>query len=85
MEKQEVFKILVLIELIYPKFTLKNEVVEKWFRTCRTIDSTLVTENLNAHIRKCPFPPLMEDIIHYSPTSHNIPLSFLRDEYTIAK
>jgi hypothetical protein len=84
MEKQEVFKILVFIELIYPKFKLKNEVVEKWFRTCGTIDSTLVMENLNAHIRKYPFPPLMEDIILYSPTFQARPLSLLSAEYTIA-
>ncbi|WP_059170543.1 replicative helicase loader/inhibitor [Bacillus sp. FJAT-27445] len=65
MEKQELMKILVLIESVYPEFTVKNETVENWFAVCRDMEYPHVMKKLSAHIRKSPYPPLMAEIAAY--------------------
>ncbi|WP_316568971.1 replicative helicase loader/inhibitor [Neobacillus sp. YIM B06451] len=66
MEKHELMKILVLIESVYPEFTVKDETVENWFAVCREMDYSLVMKKLSAHIRKSPYPPLMAEIAVYN-------------------
>ncbi|CEG27274.1 replicative helicase loader/inhibitor [Bacillus sp. B-jedd] len=66
MEKQELIKILVLIESVYPDFTVKNETVEDWFAVCRDMDYSQVLKNLACHMRRSPYPPLMAEIAAYS-------------------
>ncbi|RDU35732.1 hypothetical protein DRW41_16450 [Neobacillus piezotolerans] len=65
MEKHELMKILVLIESVYPEFTVRDETVENWFAVCREMDYPLVMKKLSAHIRKSPYPPLMAEIAAY--------------------
>ncbi|OCA90579.1 hypothetical protein A8F94_01470 [Bacillus sp. FJAT-27225] len=66
MDKHEVTRILVLIESVYPEFTIRNETVETWFSVCRELDYHLVMKNLANHIRKSPYPPLMAEIAAFS-------------------
>lgn len=66
MEKHELMKILVLIESVYPEFTVKDGTVENWFAVCRDMDYPLVMKKLSAHIRKSPYPPLMAEIASYN-------------------
>ncbi|RHW42037.1 hypothetical protein D1B31_05190 [Neobacillus notoginsengisoli] len=66
MEKQELLKILVLIESVYPEFTVKNETVENWFAVCRDMDYSQVLKNLTNHMRRSPYPPLMAEIAAYT-------------------
>jgi len=70
MEKHELMKILVLIESVYPDFTVKNETVEDWFALCRNMDYPQVLKNLASHMRKCPYPPLMAEIAAYTIEEH---------------
>ncbi|WP_053369054.1 replicative helicase loader/inhibitor [Bacillus sp. FJAT-27245] len=66
MEKHELMKILVLIESVYPEFTVRAETVENWFAVCREMDYSQVMKKLSAHIRKSPYPPLMAEIAAYN-------------------
>lgn len=63
MNKQDVFKVLVLIESVYPKFRLKNETVQIWFAFCGDWDFTLVMKKVCNHVRTNPYPPLLTNII----------------------
>jgi hypothetical protein len=63
MTKQELIKLLILIESVYAKFIIKNETVLSWFELCKTIDYDKVMENLRNHIRRSPVPPTISDLI----------------------
>ncbi|MDQ0972201.1 hypothetical protein QFZ31_002079 [Neobacillus niacini] len=62
MTKEEVVRLLVLIESVYPNCILKNETVQQWFEFCSEMDYKKVLSKLKNHIRKCPFPPAIGEI-----------------------
>jgi hypothetical protein len=62
MTKEEVVKLLVLIESIYPKCVLKDKAVLQWFQFCSEMDYEKVLTKLKNHIRKSPYPPAIADI-----------------------
>lgn len=62
MTKEEVVKLLVLIESVYPNCIIKNETVQQWFQYCSQMDYEKVLTKLKNHIRKSPFPPAIGDI-----------------------
>ncbi|WP_251550337.1 replicative helicase loader/inhibitor [Neobacillus muris] len=62
MTKDELIKLLVLIENVYPKFTFKNETIQQWFEFCGQMDFEKVMAKLTKHIRNNPFPPAIADI-----------------------
>jgi Loader and inhibitor of phage G40P len=62
MTKEEVVKLLVLIESVYPNCILKNETVQQWFEFCSEMDYKKVLSKLKNHIRKSPFPPAIDEI-----------------------
>ncbi|WML44452.1 replicative helicase loader/inhibitor [Neobacillus sp. PS3-40] len=90
MNKQDVFKVLVLIESVYPKFRLKNETVQIWFAFCGNLDFTLVMKKVCNHIRTNPYPPLITNIITSFDSEEELvawerrKLSW-KDEYKLAK
>jgi hypothetical protein len=67
MTKEEVVKLLVLIESVYSNCILKDETVQQWFQFCFEMDYEKVLTKLKNHIRKSPFPPAIGDIavFHY--------------------
>ena len=62
MTKEEVVKLLVLVESIYPQCIFKNETIQQWFKFCSEMDYEKVMTKLKNHIRKSPFPPAITDI-----------------------
>jgi hypothetical protein len=63
MTKQEAFRLLVLIETVYPYCIAKEESVINWFRHCSEMDYHYVWERLMEHIRKFPYPPSMNKLV----------------------
>ncbi|MFZ7943283.1 MULTISPECIES: replicative helicase loader/inhibitor [Bacillaceae] len=63
MTKHEVFKILVLIESVYPSFVTKDDTVLQWLEFGKQMDYHQVMKNVLTHIRKSPYPPTIADII----------------------
>lgn len=57
MTKEEVIKILLQIEAVYPDFLTKNETVSCWFTFATVMDYAKVKARLCAHIRRSPYPP----------------------------
>lgn len=62
MTKQEVFKLLAMIETVYPLCITKDETVSHWFELCSQLDFEKVMGKLRNHIRKSPYPPAIADI-----------------------
>ncbi|MCQ6279271.1 hypothetical protein [Bacillus sp. EB600] len=62
MTKEEVVKLMVLIESVYTNCTFKDETVLNWFQCCSKMDYKKVMAKLKNHIRKSPFPPAIADI-----------------------
>ncbi|CAM3711723.1 replicative helicase loader/inhibitor [Mesobacillus zeae] len=57
MTKQEALNILVLIELVYPYFVIKDEAVAGWLGFCEEMDYQTVYHKFLRHIRSSPYPP----------------------------
>ena len=55
--KEEVVKLLVLIESVYPNCICKDATVQQWFEFCSEMDYEKVLTKLKNHIRISPFPP----------------------------
>ncbi|MFF2450035.1 replicative helicase loader/inhibitor [Neobacillus sp. NPDC058068] len=62
MTKEEVVKLLILIESVYPNCIFKDETVQQWFQFCSEMDYEKVMAKVKNHIRKSPFPPAIADI-----------------------
>lgn len=62
MTKDEVVKLLVLIESVYSHCVIKDDTIQKWFQFCSEMDYGKVMAKLKNHIRKNPFPPAISDI-----------------------
>ncbi|WP_462412904.1 hypothetical protein [Neobacillus sp. Marseille-QA0830] len=62
MTKDEVMKLLVLTERVYPKFVFKDETIQQWFEFCGQMDFEKVMAKLQSHIRLSPYPPTIADI-----------------------
>jgi hypothetical protein len=73
MIKDEVVKLLVLIESVYPNFICKDETVLQWFEFCSEMDYEKVMAKLRNHIRKSPFPPAIADIAVFSFEENDFP------------
>lgn len=58
--KEEVFRLLVLIESVYPNFVLKNDIVLDWFRLGPYLDFETIMKMLHSHIRESPYPPTLQ-------------------------
>ncbi len=54
MTKDEVMKLLVLIESVYSNCSLKDETVLQWFQYCAEMDYEKVLMRLKTHIRNRP-------------------------------
>ncbi|WLR57016.1 hypothetical protein LC048_09165 [Mesobacillus subterraneus] len=63
MTKVEAFKILNLIEKVYPLVTLKSETILMWLANCESVDYGKVLNKLAVHIRSNPFPPTVQEIL----------------------
>lgn len=71
MTKEELIKLLILIESVYSDCILKNETVQQWFQFCSQMDYEKVLTKLKNHIRKSPFPPVIRDIaVFYFKENH---------------
>jgi hypothetical protein len=77
MSKEEVVKLLVLIELVYPNCILKNETVQQWFQFCTDMDYEKVLTKLKKHIRNSPFPPAFSDISVFNFEENYFPATLL--------
>lgn len=73
MTKDEVFKLLVLIESAYPNCIVKDETVQLWFQSCPEMDLEKVMMKLKNYIRKSPFPPTISDIAVFSYEESDFP------------
>ncbi|NWQ40436.1 hypothetical protein MLOOGBEN_06955 [Bacillus sp. EB106-08-02-XG196] len=73
MTKDDVFKLLVLIESVYPNCTVKDETVQLWFQSCPEMDLEKVMVKLKNYIRKSPFPPTISDIAVFSYEESDFP------------
>lgn len=62
MTKEEVVKLLILIESVYPNCIFKDATVQQWFQFCTEMDYEKVMAKVKSHIRKSPFPPAIADI-----------------------
>lgn len=73
MTKEEVVKLLVLIESTYPRCIFKDETVQQWLQFCSDMDYERVMARLKNHIRRSPFPPAMADIAVWSFEQNEFP------------
>jgi Loader and inhibitor of phage G40P len=73
MTKQEVFKLIALIESVYPYCTTKNETVSFWFNFCADMDYEKVLARLREHMRKIPYPPSIADISEFTTKNNMLP------------
>jgi len=73
MTKEEVVKLLILIESVYPNCVLKGETVQQWFQFCSEIDYEKVMGQVKNHIRKSPFPPAFADIAVFTSVENDFP------------
>ncbi|PFP25636.1 hypothetical protein COJ96_17850 [Bacillus sp. AFS073361] len=73
MTKEEVVKLLILIESVYPNCVLKGETVQQWFQFCSEIDYEIVMGQVKNHIRKSPFPPAFADIAVFTSVENDFP------------
>ena len=62
MTKEEVVKLLTLIESVYSNFLVRDETVLQWFQVCSNLDYEQVMAKLKNHIKRSPFPPAIADI-----------------------
>ncbi len=63
MTKEETFKILVLIERLYPVVTVNSETVLNWMSHCVSLEFNLTFENLFKHKKQNPYPPTLAQVI----------------------
>lgn len=63
MTKIDTFKILNLIEKVYPLVTLKSETVLEWMTNSGSMDYSFVLKKLDLHMRTSPYPPTLKEII----------------------
>ncbi|WP_186328744.1 replicative helicase loader/inhibitor [Bacillus sp. X1(2014)] len=73
MTKEEVVKLLILIESVYPNCIFKNETVQQWFQFCSEMDYEKVMALVKNHIRKSPFPPAFADIAVFTSEENDFP------------
>lgn len=73
MTKEEVIKILVLIESVYSNCIIKDETIQQWFQFCFEMDYEKVMTKLKNHIRKSPFPPAIADIAVFPYEENDFP------------
>ncbi|MEH7119632.1 hypothetical protein V7128_19760 [Neobacillus vireti] len=73
MTKEEVVKLLTLIESVYSTFLIKDETVLLWFQFCLEMDFEKVWENLIDHIRVYPYPPAFADIAKFPFEENDFP------------
>jgi hypothetical protein len=69
MTREEVFKVLVLIETVYPHCVHRDETVLQWFLYAEKIDFDEVYRKLLSHIRKSPYPPGFRDLAAFKDDS----------------
>jgi hypothetical protein len=62
MTKEELVKLLTLIETVYSNCLFKDDTVQQWFQFCSQMDYEKVMAKLKNHIRKSPYPPAIADI-----------------------
>jgi hypothetical protein len=80
--RQEAFSLMVLIEKVYPMFTLRDELVDYWFQTCEELDYETTRKNIHDRIGQSPYPPVLSEIAgEYSGWS----LTNWEDHYIIKK
>lgn len=62
MRKKEAIRLLCLIEHVYPVIIIKSESVTRWLNLCEHLNYNAVFARLEAHIRKSPYPPRLNDL-----------------------
>lgn len=73
MTKQEVIKLLVLIESVYSSCLTRGETVLHWFEFCPEMDYEKVMGNLQNHIRNSPYPPTIADLAVFIAEQNALP------------
>jgi len=73
MTKEEVVKLLILIESVYSHCIFKDETVQQWFQYCSEMDYEKVMAKLKSHLRKSPFPPAIADIAVFPYEENDFP------------
>lgn len=63
MTKLDAFKLLNLIERVYPLVIIKGDTVQRWMASCEMMDYGLVFKKLALHMRENPYPPTLEEIL----------------------
>jgi hypothetical protein len=71
--KNEVVKLLVLIESVYSHCMTKNETVMHWFNFCSEMDYNKVLVKLKDHIRKSPYPPTIANLALFNHENNEFP------------
>jgi hypothetical protein len=71
--KEEVLKLLVLIESVYPNCICKDETVLQWFQFCSKMDYEKGLTKLKNHIRINPFPPSIGEIAVFPFEENHLP------------
>jgi hypothetical protein len=66
MTKIEAFKVLNLIEKIYPLVILKSETILIWMAKSESMDYSKVLSKLAVHMRHSPYPPTLNNLIGQS-------------------
>lgn len=75
MTKEEVVKLLILIESVYSNCIIKDKTIQQWFQFCSEMDYEQVMSKLKNHIRKSPFPPTIADIAVFSFAEKDFPVT----------
>ncbi|MEH7356974.1 hypothetical protein V7150_26070 [Neobacillus drentensis] len=71
MTKQELIKLLVLIESVYSSCITKNDTILHWLEFCSKMDYEKMMIKLQNHIRNSPYPPTITDITVFTAESED--------------
>ena len=78
MRKEEAIRLLCLIEHVYPVIIIKSETVTRWLNLCEHLHYNKVLVRLQAHFRKSPYPPGLNDLAILSDPESELP-HYLQD------
>jgi hypothetical protein len=64
--KEEVVKLLTMIEKVYQIVVVKDETISKWLKYCDFMEAEKVNLKFHKHIRNSPYPPQLRQLAEFS-------------------
>ncbi|EKN71459.1 hypothetical protein BABA_01435 [Neobacillus bataviensis LMG 21833] len=79
MNKKEIYKLMVLIQVYYDKFHFDQQKLDAWHMVLQKYSYDKVHENLRNFVVDSPHPPKISDLVQKSSWGRSIPDHFVFD------